>query len=104
MPLRKTAIVTKVPVSALAVSEISCKGETNWAIFYVIQLFISSPFHINQKFYLKLGLFDANVVVAVQPLAAEVLGPVGVLVVEHQQREASVLVESGTRGARDGRS
>lgn len=45
--------------------------------------------------YPELRLLHAYVEVAVQAPAAEVLGPVRVLVIEHQQREISVLVEGG---------
>lgn len=52
-------------------------------------------------FYLKFSLFNTNVIVAVQSLASEILGPVGVLVVEDQQRETAVLVERWPRSARN---
>lgn len=55
-----------------------------------------------QRHLPELGLLDADVVVDVQPPAAEVLAPVGVLVVQHQQRKAAVLVERRPGGRRHG--
>lgn len=43
--------------------------------------------------FTEVGLLDANVVVAVQSLTAEVLWPIGVLIVDYEQREASIFVE-----------
>lgn len=39
----------------------------------------------------KFRLLDADLIIAVQPAPTEVLAPVGILVVDHQQSEASVL-------------
>lgn len=53
--------------------------------------------------FAKLGLLDSYLAVAVQPPTSEILAPVGVLVVDHEQREAAVFAENGTAGgARDG--
>lgn len=43
--------------------------------------------------YLELSLFDSNVVVTMQTLATEILGPIGILVIEHEQRETTIFVE-----------
>lgn len=45
--------------------------------------------------YSELCLLDAYIEIAMQTFAAEVFRPVRVLIIQHQQREVSVLVKGG---------
>lgn len=45
--------------------------------------------------YPEFGLLDAYIEIAMHTTPTEVLGPIGVLIIQYQQREVSVLVEGG---------
>ena len=51
-----------------------------------------------QRQFPKFRLFNANLVIAVDSTTTEVFAPVSVLVVDHQQSEASIFVERWASG------
>lgn len=84
VPPRYTAIVTTGPVSPLAVIEISCNRNQC--------KFITQPV-LGSRSYPEFSLFHAYVVITMQSLATEIFRPIGVLIVQHQQCEATILIE-----------
>lgn len=54
--------------------------------------------------YLELGLFDTNIVIAMQALATEIFGPISVLIIKNKQSEATIFVEDWTRCTLNGRT